>query len=45
MHASDGEESAEREIKLWFGPEELVEEIYPIKKGTEEVCDIPQVWA
>jgi nucleoside-diphosphate kinase len=25
IHASDSPESAEREIALWFGPEELVE--------------------
>jgi len=39
VHASDSPESAEREIKLWFKPEELTELIYPTKKETiqEEV--------
>ena len=45
MHASDSEESAEREIKLWFRPEEIVEELYPTKEGDKEVCEIPKVWA
>jgi len=29
LHASDSEASAEKEIKLWFSPEELAEVIYP----------------
>jgi nucleoside-diphosphate kinase len=45
MHASDSEESAEREIKLWFFPEEIVEELYPTRNGDKKVCDIPKVWA
>jgi nucleoside-diphosphate kinase len=36
IHASDSPESAEKEIKLWFKPEELVEIIYPIKKLTDK---------
>ncbi|MBW2995425.1 nucleoside-diphosphate kinase [Candidatus Woesearchaeota archaeon] len=32
IHASDSPESAEREIKLWFKPEEVVERIYPVSK-------------
>ncbi len=32
MHASDSPESAEREIKLWFRPCELSEDVYPVKK-------------
>lgn len=31
IHASDSEASAEKEIKLWFSPEELTEIIYPFK--------------
>jgi len=31
IHASDSPETAEREIKLWFSPEDLTETIYPIK--------------
>ena len=30
VHASDSIESAEREIKLWFEPHELIYEIYPV---------------
>jgi len=32
IHASDNEESAKREIQIWFQPEELTELIYPTKK-------------
>lgn len=32
IHASDSEESAKREIQLWFQPEDLTEDIYPTKK-------------
>jgi nucleoside-diphosphate kinase len=32
VHASDSPENTEREIKLWFSPEELVETIYPVKE-------------
>jgi nucleoside-diphosphate kinase len=33
IHASGNEEEAEREIKLWFEPDEIVYELYP----TEEI--------
>jgi nucleoside-diphosphate kinase len=32
VHCSSDPKEAEREIKLWFKPDELVKEIYPIKK-------------
>ncbi|RLD17623.1 MAG: nucleoside-diphosphate kinase [Caldiserica bacterium] len=32
VHASANREEAEREIKLWFSPEELVYHIYPVKE-------------
>ncbi len=32
IHASDAEENAEKEIKLWFNPEEIVEDLYPSKQ-------------
>ena len=37
VHASESEKESEREIKLWFRPEELVYAIYPIesKKATK----------
>ena len=34
IHASDCKEAAEREIKLWFAPNEIVETIYPTKNET-----------
>jgi nucleoside-diphosphate kinase len=36
VHASDSIESAEKEIKLWFSPDELVEIIYPVKKEVSQ---------
>lgn len=36
VHTSDSEESAEREIKLWFSPSELAEQIYPVKSVKQE---------
>jgi len=32
IHASSSVSEAEREIKLWFGPEEIVYELYPWKE-------------
>jgi nucleoside-diphosphate kinase len=37
LHASDSLENAEREIKLWFKPEEIVLEIYPVKTAKKQV--------
>jgi len=34
VHASSNLEDAEKEIKLWFQPEEIVEDIYPVKELT-----------
>lgn len=34
IHASDSEQNAEKEIKLWFSPSELSETIYPVAKET-----------
>ena len=31
VHASENEKEAEREIKLWFRPEEIVHTIYPVE--------------
>ena len=42
MHASDSQENAEREIKLWFTPDEITEEIYPTK--IENNCAERRVW-
>ncbi|MDD3175876.1 MAG: nucleoside-diphosphate kinase [Candidatus Nanoarchaeia archaeon] len=35
VHASDSSENAEKEIKLWFKPTEIIREIYPIKEIEE----------
>jgi nucleoside-diphosphate kinase len=32
IHASANPEEAEREIKLWFGPDEVVYHIYPVQE-------------
>jgi nucleoside-diphosphate kinase len=32
IHCSDSEDSAKKEIKLWFKPEEISEEAYPTKR-------------
>lgn len=34
IHASGNKEDAEREIKLWFRPEEIVHDLYPTKTVT-----------
>lgn len=39
IHASDSPESAEREIKLWFTPDELTETIYPAKEVKCKDCN------
>lgn len=37
VHASDSEEAAEKEIKLWFKPHEITKPLYPIKKVQEQL--------
>jgi nucleoside-diphosphate kinase len=32
VHASSSPEDAEKEIKLWFQPDEIVEDLYPVKE-------------
>ncbi|MFA4889890.1 MAG: nucleoside-diphosphate kinase [Candidatus Omnitrophota bacterium] len=36
IHVSSNPSEAEREIKLWFKPEEIIVELYPAKEITEE---------
>jgi len=36
VHASENTKEAEREIKLWFKPDELTEKIYPVVKKEEK---------
>lgn len=44
IHASSDPKDAEREIKLWFRPDELVGDIYPVKRVKSEPKEIT-VWA
>ena len=44
IHASSSPADAEREIKLWFKPSEIVGNIYPTKKALIEKHEEP-VWA
>src|SRR5207237_4246288 len=44
IHASSSDSDAEREIKLWFKPEEVVGKIYPTKVVTREKIQ-ETVWA
>lgn len=37
IHASTDEKEAEREIKLWFEPDEIIANIYPVKVVREKV--------
>jgi len=44
VHASSSPEDAEKEIKLWFQPNEIVEDLYPVKEVVlKEVKKL--VWA
>lgn len=43
IHASENPEEAEREIKLWFKPEELSHKIFPSKK--EKIERKEEVWS
>lgn len=43
IHASANEKDAEREIKLWFQPEEIIFPLYPTKVA--QVTDRKKVWA
>jgi len=42
VHASENEKESEREIKLWFRPDELVQTIYPTE--SKEVKKIEYFW-
>ena len=44
IHVSSNAEEAEREIKLWFAPEEIIVDLYPTKESA--VRDFKkQIWA
>ena len=40
IHASSDPKEAEREIKLWFKPEEIVFPIYPAKKSVKKSLEV-----
>jgi len=44
IHVSSSESEAEREIKLWFQPGEIIVSLYPVKEITEKERKI-KVWA
>lgn len=44
IHASSSPGDSEREIKLWFSPEEIVGKIYPTKKALVEKREVT-AWA
>ncbi|MBD3296342.1 MAG: hypothetical protein GF392_03140, partial [Candidatus Omnitrophica bacterium] len=37
IHASANPEDAEREIKLWFDPDEIIVDLYPAKEEEKTV--------
>jgi len=43
IHASTNTEEAEREIKLWFEPDEIIVDLYPTKVAREKIEK--RVWA
>ncbi|MFH1354919.1 MAG: nucleoside-diphosphate kinase [Candidatus Omnitrophota bacterium] len=45
IHVSSDRTEAEREIKLWFCPEEIIVDLYPTKEETEEKTEQKKVWA
>ena len=44
LHTSSNEEESEREIKLWFEPDEIIVDLYPVKTVTVEK-EKKKVWA
>ncbi|MFH1855942.1 MAG: nucleoside-diphosphate kinase [Candidatus Omnitrophota bacterium] len=44
LHASENEPEAEREIKMWFTPDEIIVDIFPAKEVIKEKITT-KVWA
>lgn len=44
IHTSTDEEEAEREIKLWFNPDEIIVELYPTKIVVKDKVET-RVWS
>lgn len=43
IHASTNQDEAEREIRLWFEPDEIIVDLYPTKKVGKNI--IKKTWA
>ncbi|MDD5347012.1 MAG: nucleoside-diphosphate kinase [Candidatus Omnitrophica bacterium] len=44
IHVSSDESEAQREIKLWFSPDEIIVDLYPIKEVVHKECK-QKTWA
>ncbi|MBI4706760.1 MAG: nucleoside-diphosphate kinase [Candidatus Omnitrophica bacterium] len=44
VHVSSNESEAEREIKLWFGPDEIIVDLYPMREIVEKDCK-KNIWS
>ena len=44
VHVSSNESEAEREIKLWFAPDEIIVDLYPVKEAAYKELK-KKVWA
>ena len=44
IHVSSNQEDAEREIRLWFYPDEIIVDLYPAKEISAKECK-RKVWA
>jgi nucleoside-diphosphate kinase len=44
IHVSSNVEEAQREIQLWFAPEEIIVDLYPVKE-TAEIKRQKKIWA
>jgi len=44
IHVSSDEKEAQREIKLWFHPDEIIVKLYPVKEVAEKEKKI-RIWA
>ncbi len=44
IHVSSNESESEREIKLWFGPDDIIVDLYPTKEIVEAKKKV-RVWA
>lgn len=44
IHSSTNQEEAEREIKLWFEPDDVIVDVYPVKEVELKSCK-KKVWS